>query len=102
MPAVVGAGTDAPWAGTEQTGASAYDFLLMIRQPARTTLSPSTTLSRSINGTCASAGSDAGSLLALGTHSSTEGPLAAGSYSFKATYSGDNNYSSSTSSCAHF
>src|SRR5262249_16396795 len=31
--------------------------------------------------------------------SSVEGPLAAGSYSFKATYNGDGNYNSSTSAC---
>jgi len=31
--------------------------------------------------------------------STSQGPLAAGSYSFKATYSGDNNYNSSTGPC---
>jgi len=35
-------------------------------------------------------------------NSTATGPLAANSYSFKATYSGDNNYLSSTSSCEPF
>ncbi len=32
-------------------------------------------------------------------NSNPEGPLAAGSYSFEATYSGDANYAGSTSTC---
>jgi hypothetical protein len=54
------------------------------------------------NATCASTGSDAGTALALGSQSSTEGPLAAGSYSFQAIYSGDSNYAGSTSDCEPF
>jgi hypothetical protein len=54
------------------------------------------------NGTCANAGTAAGTTLSLGSKSTTEGPLAAGSYSFQAKYSGDANYASSTSSCEAF
>ena len=54
------------------------------------------------NGTCANTGSDAGSSQSLGSSSSIEGPLAAGSYSFEAAYSGDSNYASSTSGCEPF
>jgi hypothetical protein len=99
---VFDAGTNAAWSGTEQTGASAYDTSSVSGQVDG--IAPTGTVSYTFwsNGTCASTGSDAGSLLALGSHSSTEGPLAAGSYSFKATYSGDGNYSGSTSSCEPF
>ena len=54
------------------------------------------------NGTCNGGGTSAGSGFALGANSNTEGPLAAGNYSFEATYSGDNHYNTSTSSCEPF
>src|SRR5437660_1205331 len=38
----------------------------------------------------------------LAPNSTTQGPLADGSYSFEATYSGDSNYSASTSACEPF
>jgi hypothetical protein len=40
--------------------------------------------------------------VAVGAASSPTGPLAAGSYSFEAVYSGDTNYTGSTSACEHF
>jgi hypothetical protein len=56
------------------------------------------------NGTCAGTGSPAGTgTLASGVaSSSSEGSLAAGSYSFDATYSGDANYLTSTGACEPF
>src|SRR5947207_776809 len=54
------------------------------------------------NGDCTGTGTDAGSAtVAAGVAhpSDPRGPLAAGAYSFKATYAGDSNYSGSTSDC---
>jgi len=50
------------------------------------------------------AGTDAGTALALGSHSSAEGPLTAGSYSFEAVYTSDNTslFTNATGSCEHF
>ena len=50
------------------------------------------------------AGTDAGTALALGSHSSAVGPLTAGSYSFEAVYTSDNNalFAGSTSACEPF
>jgi hypothetical protein len=50
------------------------------------------------------AGADAGTALALGTHSSAEGPLTAGSYSFEAVYTSDNTalFTGSTGACELF
>jgi hypothetical protein len=46
-------------------------------------------------------GTDAGTALALGSHSTAVGPLTAGSYSFEAVYTSDNNalFAGSTSAC---
>jgi hypothetical protein len=59
------------------------------------------------NGTCATGtGAGAGTVTLDGAgnvpNSNTESTLAAGSYSFRATYSGDANYSGSTSACEPF
>src|SRR5262249_58201580 len=53
---------------------------------------------------CTGASVGAGTKIALDASgvadpSSSEGPLAAGSYSFQAVYSGDDNYNGSTSAC---
>jgi hypothetical protein len=50
------------------------------------------------------AGIDAGTALALGSHSSVEGPLTAGSYSFEADYTSDNTalFTGSTGACEPF
>ncbi len=95
------AATNNPWSGTEKTGASAYDTSTVTGVAG---IAPTGTISYTFwaNGTCANTGTAAGSTLSLGTKSTTEGPLAAGSYSFQATYSGDGNYASSTSSCEPF
>jgi hypothetical protein len=47
-------------------------------------------------------GTSSAELVPLGAPSSPTGPLAAGSYSFEAVYSGDTNYTGSTSACEHF
>src|SRR5439155_1492540 len=58
------------------------------------------------NGVCSGSGSSAGTVTLTSTgsvpNSNSEGPLAAGSYSFQATYSGDSNYLGSTSPCEPF
>ncbi len=58
------------------------------------------------NGVCSGSGVSAGTVTLTTTgavpNSITEGPLAAGPYSFQATYSDDNNYLPSTSSCESF
>jgi hypothetical protein len=50
------------------------------------------------------AGTDAGTALAVGTHSSAKGPLTAGSYSFEAVYTSDNTslFTGSTGACELF
>ena len=95
------AATNNPWSGTEKTGASAYDTSTVTGVAG---IAPTGTISYTFwaNGTCANTGTNAGAALALGSKSTTEGPLAAGSYSFAAKYSGDSNYASSTSSCEPF
>jgi hypothetical protein len=56
------------------------------------------------NGLCSGSGTSQTVTLTNGliTNSTGTGPLAAGSYSFRASYSGDGNYPSSTSSCENF
>jgi large repetitive protein len=53
------------------------------------------------NNTCSGDGTAAGGG-SIGANSDSEGPLAAGNYSFQATYSGDPNYTGSTSACEPF
>ena len=89
------------WSGHEVIGSSAYDTATVTGVGGVT---PTGTIGYTFwtNGTCSGIDSDAGSVLSLGSPSSTEGNLGGGSYSFDATYSGDNNYGSSTSSCKSF
>jgi len=57
------------------------------------------------NGSCSGSGSSAGGGMlsgGLAPQSMNEGPLAAGMYSFNATYSGNPNYLGSTSTCEPF
>ena len=56
------------------------------------------------NGLCSGSGTSQTVTLMNGliTNSTGTGPLAGGSYSFRASYSGDGNYPSSTSSCENF
>src|SRR5438445_698404 len=102
---VFDAATNAAWSGTETTGASAYDTASVSTSDGFTATG---TVSYTFfaNGGCSGSGTGAGapSLTATGSvpNSSTEGPLAAGSYSSRAVYSGDSNYAGSTSPCEPF
>jgi hypothetical protein len=102
---VFDASTNAPWAGSETTGSSAYDT-------ASVTSSDTVTATGTVaytfftNGTCTGTGASAGTVTLTGTgavpKSKRESTLANGSYGFEATYSGDSNYAGSTSSCEPF
>jgi hypothetical protein len=94
--AVFDAAKNAAWAGTEVAPGSAYDT-------STVTAGATGTVSYSFfsNGTCAGNGTDAGTV-AMSTHSSTESRLAAGSYSFRASYNGDGSHTGSTGACESF
>src|SRR6266566_869641 len=102
---VFDASTNLAWSGSETTGTSAYDAATMSTSG---TLVATGTVSYTFytNGGCTGAGSTAGTVLLMSTGavpiSNTDGPLAAGSYSFRAVYSGDTNYAGSTSPCEPF
>ena len=102
---VFDAGTNAPWSGTEQTGAKAYDTASV--SSGNDSFTPSGTVSYQFfaNGSCSGEGTDAGTVtLSAGAvpNSGTQGPLGAGNYSFQATYSGDDNFIGSTGPCEPF
>jgi len=102
---VFDASTAMAWSGTEQAGASAYDTANVNRLLS---IAPTGTVAYTFftNNACSGSGTLAGNvtLTSAGSvpNSNTEGPLADGSYSFEATYSGDSNYSASTSACEPF
>ena len=102
---VFDATTNAAWAGTETTGAHAYDTATVTPSAGAPAATGTVTYTFFTNGACSGSGSPAGGgALAAGLppNSSTQGPLAAGSYSFQAVYSGDTNYAGSTSACEPF
>ena len=95
------ASTNGPWSGTEVTGASAYDTSTVTAingiQPTG-----SSTYSFFSNGTSAGTATSTQTVTLAGSfvpNSSSQGPLAAGTYSFDATYNGDSNYNAGTNSC---
>src|SRR5262249_47783581 len=102
---VFDAATNKAWSGTESTGSSAYDTATVTPSDGFTATG---TVSYTFftNGSCQGAGSPAGTVTldAAGdrAHTNTEHALAAGNYSFQATYSGDSNYAGSTSPCEPF
>ena len=101
---VFDAATNAAWAGTETAGARAYDTATVTASAGFT---PTGTITYTVfpNSGCTGAGSPAGGgalAAGLAPNSSNQGPLAAGSYSFQAVYSGDTNYAPSTSTCEPF
>jgi len=102
---VFNAATDEAVTGAEVAGASVYDTSSV--GDDQEGYVPTGTISYRFwsNNDCGveedSSGTDAGTV-DLGTKSSTQGPLAAGSYSFKATYGGDKNFAGSTSGCEPF
>jgi hypothetical protein len=93
---VFNAATNAAWVGTEVAPASAYDT-------STVTAGATGTVSYTFfsSGTCEGGGVNAGTV-AVGTRSSTESALAAGSYSFRARYNGDGTHAASTSPCEPF
>jgi len=112
---VFDAATKAKWTETETTGASAYDTSTVTGVPDFPLPMGTLTYSLFSGGTCAS--TDAITTLNGNTwpqdvtlnattaavpNSQVTGPLAAGSYSFRAEYLGDQIYTSSTSSCEPF
>ncbi len=104
---VYDAGEDTPWVGTEVTGASAFDTATVGTEAGGGAPAPTGTVTYSFftNGTCDGTPSTTDTVtLADGAvpNSSATTALAAGSYSFASTYSGDSTYSSSTSSCEGF
>jgi uncharacterized repeat protein (TIGR01451 family) len=103
---VFDAATNAMWTNTEATGASAYDTASVTGQVG--SIVPTGTVSYTFftNATCSGNGSDAGTVTLKPDgsvpNSNTVGPLAAGNYGFRATYSGDANYTGSTGTCEPF
>jgi GDSL-like Lipase/Acylhydrolase family len=89
--------SNAPWDGSEVTGASAYDTATVTGNAG---VAPTGTVTYSFftNGSCSAAPSTTQSVtLNTGVvpNSDTVGPLDAGSYSFDAVYNGDGNYDAS-------
>jgi large repetitive protein len=96
--------TGTPWAGTEATGASAYDTAT-VTSGASFTPTGTVTYSFFTNGTCSGSPSSTQAVtLTSGAvpNSSTVGPLATASYSFQAVYGGDGNHQASASACEPF
>ena len=102
---VFNATTNAAWAGTEVSGAKAYDTA-NVSQSDGFTATGTVIYTFYSGGNCSGTTTDAGTVTLTGSgtvpNSDTQGPLQAGSYSFQAKYSGDSNYSPSTSSCEPF
>ncbi|HMK63676.1 MAG TPA: Ig-like domain-containing protein, partial [Acidimicrobiales bacterium] len=98
------ASTNTAWSGSETTGASAYDTAT-VSPSDNITATGSVSYTFFSNGTCSGSGASAGGGNLTGgsaPNSSTETGLDAGSYGFEATWSGDSNYTGSTSSCESF
>jgi hypothetical protein len=97
--------TNETWTDTETTGASAFDTATVTGTPGFTATG-TVTYTFFTNGTCTNPGRSAGRATVTATgavpRSDFEGPLASGSYSFLAVYSGDTNYQGSTTSCEPF
>ena len=99
------AGTSSPWAGTETTGASAYDTATVATVGG---IAPTGTVTYRLylNGACTGgASTTAGATLTGGgtvPNSAATGALAPGPHAFTASYSGDANYQAHVSSCASF
>jgi hypothetical protein len=93
-----------PWTGAETTGASAFDSA-SVTGLARFTPTGTATYRFFPNGSCSGPAvttQPVGLIIGFVPNSATTPPLAAGAYSFQATYNGDGNYTSSTSACEPF
>ena len=99
---IMNAAGNTPVTGPLPAGSSVFDTAT-VAGVAGVTPTGTVTYTFFTNGTCSVPGSSAPpvTLNANGTvpPSGTHGPLAAGSYSFQAVYSGDANYTGSTSAC---
>ncbi len=92
--AVFDAGTSSGWAGTETTDAAAYDTAA-INGAAGFTPTGTVTYQLFANGTCAAPATSSQSVtIAAGAvpNSAATAPLAAGTYGYLASYSGDGHY----------
>ena len=90
------------WQDSELAGASAYDTAAVAPEQDDTPITGTVSYQFFGDGTCTGMSVSAGTVtMSDGTvpQSDTEGPLAAGHYSFLATYSGDSNYAGSIGSC---
>jgi hypothetical protein len=101
------AGTNAAWSGTEAAGAAAYDTATLAGAVSGFTPTGTVTYAYFTNGTCTGTPSSTQqvTLASAGVvpNSATTAALAAGSYAFDATYSGDGNYDASpTGACEAF
>jgi uncharacterized repeat protein (TIGR01451 family) len=103
--AVYDAGTAGTWSATETTGATALDTATVT---GTTSAVPSGTVTYQLfnGGSCAAPAtpSETVTLNSDGTvpQSAPTAPLGAGTYSYLASYSGDDNYAGSTGSCESF
>ena len=100
---VFDASTNAQWSGTEGSGTSAYDTATVTGSAGTPT--GNVTYSFFSNGTCTDTATSTDIVnLSSGTvpHSTSTGSLSTGSYSFRASYSGDPTYKTSTGSCEPF
>jgi hypothetical protein len=99
------AGTSAAWSGSETTGAAAYDTA-SVTGSAGPTPTGSVTYDLYGNGSCAGSPTAAATKTVSSggsvPNSPTSSALAAGSYSYQGSYSGDSNYGAKTGSCEAF
>jgi hypothetical protein len=99
------AASNAPWDGTEVTGASAYDTATVAGNVG-VVPTGSVTYSFFTNGSCTGQPGTTENVDLTGGSvpiSSTVGPLDVGTYSFDAVYNGDSNYGASpVSACEYF
>jgi hypothetical protein len=99
------AGSGGAWTGKELDGASAFDTATIT---GRSGLAPTGTVTYSLfrDGTCSGAPVRTEHVRVTSTgavpQSSASSPLSAGSYSFRATFSGDGNYLASAGACERF
>jgi hypothetical protein len=101
---VLDGSTQAPWTGSEVTGADASDTATVTGVPG---ITPTGTVTYDLfaNASCSGVPlSNQTVVLALGTvpDSAATPALAEGAYGFQATYSGDANYTGATGSCESF
>jgi hypothetical protein len=98
------AGTNAPWAGTETVGATAYDTAT-VASVAGITPAGTVTYHYFTNGTCTGTPSGLDTVTLSGglvPNSSPTNALASGLHGYNASYSGDGNYQASTANCTPF